>query len=108
MNGHLEVLQWVRENDATGEVWNERLVRTHAAGWAQEAGGADVVGRTQWSVKSLQCIQAMSVQGTACAVPQEATNMVTMMHFICTIFLSYLQCCCIHENICHVHLEDVV
>ena len=30
--GQLEVLQWVRENDATGEVWEERLVRTHASG----------------------------------------------------------------------------
>ena len=32
MHGHLEVLQWVRVNDASGEAWDERLVRTHAAG----------------------------------------------------------------------------
>ena len=30
--GHLEVLQWVRENDAAGEVLSERLVRTCAEG----------------------------------------------------------------------------
>ena len=30
--GQLEVLQWVRENDATGEAWDERLVRANAAG----------------------------------------------------------------------------
>jgi hypothetical protein len=30
--GQLEVLQWMRENDTVGEVWSERLVRTHAAG----------------------------------------------------------------------------
>ena len=30
--GQLEVLQWVRENDATGEVWSENTVRTHAGG----------------------------------------------------------------------------
>ena len=30
--GQLEVLQWVRENDATGEAWNERLVRSYAGG----------------------------------------------------------------------------
>jgi hypothetical protein len=30
--GHLEVLQWVRENDANGEAWDEFCVRTHAAG----------------------------------------------------------------------------
>ena len=32
VNGHLEVLQWVRENGATGAVWNETRVRRHAAG----------------------------------------------------------------------------
>jgi hypothetical protein len=26
------VLQWVRENDATGEAWDEIRVRYHAAG----------------------------------------------------------------------------
>ena len=31
-NGQLEVLQWVRENDATGEAWDEIRVRYHAAG----------------------------------------------------------------------------
>jgi hypothetical protein len=31
-SGHLEVLQWVRENDATGGVWNENTVRQHAGG----------------------------------------------------------------------------
>ena len=30
--GQLEVLQWVRENDTTGEVWNETRVRRNAAG----------------------------------------------------------------------------
>jgi len=84
----------------------ERAPRAYPRRWAQEAGGSDVAGRTQWSVKSLQCIQATSVQGTA-SVPQEATNMVTMMHYICTIFLSHRQRC-VHEHICHVHLEDVV
>jgi hypothetical protein len=32
MAGQLEVLQWVRENDAAGEVLSERLVRTCAEG----------------------------------------------------------------------------
>jgi hypothetical protein len=32
MQGHLEVLQWVWENDTTGEVWNEANVRRYAAG----------------------------------------------------------------------------
>ena len=32
MRGHLEVVQWVRENDATGEVWREDLVRAWAGG----------------------------------------------------------------------------
>ena len=32
MSGQLEVLQWVRENDAAGKVWDEDDVRTHAAG----------------------------------------------------------------------------
>jgi hypothetical protein len=30
--GHLEVLQWVRANDATGEAWDKDLVRAHAGG----------------------------------------------------------------------------
>jgi len=30
--GHLEVLQWVRSNDATGEVWNEADLRRFATG----------------------------------------------------------------------------
>ena len=30
--GHLEVLQWVRENDGTGEVWNEDGVRNCVGG----------------------------------------------------------------------------
>jgi len=30
--GHLEVLQWARENDAIGEVWNEDTVRSCAGG----------------------------------------------------------------------------
>ena len=30
--GHLEMLQWVQANDATGEVWNEHLVRRYACG----------------------------------------------------------------------------
>ena len=30
--GHLAVLQWIRENDATGEAWDENCVRTHAGG----------------------------------------------------------------------------
>jgi hypothetical protein len=32
MDGQLEVLQWVRENDATGDTWNEIRVRTYAGG----------------------------------------------------------------------------
>ena len=32
MHGQLQVLQWVRENDATSEVWTEGRVRTFAAG----------------------------------------------------------------------------
>ena len=37
MFGQLEVLRWVRENDATGEVWIEDLVRRHAGGpWKLE------------------------------------------------------------------------
>jgi hypothetical protein len=31
-SGHLAVLQWVRENDATGEVWNEDRVRNWSGG----------------------------------------------------------------------------
>ena len=34
--GHLEVLQWVRENDATGETWNEDRVRRYACGPRQQ------------------------------------------------------------------------
>jgi hypothetical protein len=30
--GQLEVLQWMRANDAAGEVWNEDNVRIYAAG----------------------------------------------------------------------------
>jgi len=30
--GQLEVLQWVRENDATGEIWGENRVLYYAAG----------------------------------------------------------------------------
>jgi hypothetical protein len=30
------VLQWVRENDATGEVWNEERVRRYASGPGQQ------------------------------------------------------------------------
>jgi hypothetical protein len=32
MGGQLEILQWVRENDTTSEVWDERCVRLFAAG----------------------------------------------------------------------------
>jgi hypothetical protein len=32
MGGHLEVLQWVRENGAHGAAWNEDEVRRYAAG----------------------------------------------------------------------------
>ena len=31
-DGQLEVLQWVRENDANGEAWNEDRVRACAVG----------------------------------------------------------------------------
>jgi hypothetical protein len=30
--GQLEVLLWVRENDATGEAWENNTVHTHAGG----------------------------------------------------------------------------
>jgi hypothetical protein len=30
--GHLAVLQWVRDNDTTGNVWDEDLVRRFAGG----------------------------------------------------------------------------
>jgi len=34
--GHLAVLQWARENDATGEAWSENTVRRYAAGPRQQ------------------------------------------------------------------------
>jgi hypothetical protein len=83
--GRLEVLQWVRENDATGEVWRENLVRTLRRR-SQEAGGAELAGSTQCSVKSIRCVHAQCAQGTA-TVPHEATKRHTMTHSICTIFL---------------------
>ena len=36
LGGHLEVLQWVREDDATGEVWNEDDARYHAGGFRKQ------------------------------------------------------------------------
>jgi hypothetical protein len=36
VNGQLELLRWVREHDATGEVWSERRVRRHATGPKRE------------------------------------------------------------------------
>ena len=68
MDGQLEVLQWMRENDTTGEVW---VARACPRRWAQEAGGADMAGWTQCAVKSIQRIHALRVQGTASVSPDK-------------------------------------
>jgi hypothetical protein len=36
INGHLDMLQWARANDATGAVWDEDDVRRYTGGSMQQ------------------------------------------------------------------------
>jgi hypothetical protein len=102
--GQLELLQWMRENDATGEAWDQGP-RAPPRRWAQAAEGADVARPAQWSVNSLQHIQAACVRGTASAPrePMKATTRTEPMTR--SIYTIFCRLHCTHDIICPGNLQ---
>ena len=81
VDGHLEVLQWLRESDATGEVWDEAYVRHYADG-SRKQEVLTWLDQLSAPLRAAYVLEqhVLNDNDIAVWVPHEETNMYMMTH----------------------------